>query len=244
MSQLSRVPSEAGAPASLEVGDVMLVLGDSIAAGLGATHVDEGCMRLVADRLLQLRPDLRLELRAIPGESTTSFLAPGGQLEQARQLIAAVQEGGGRVAPLLVCLGANDAMEAADLGDEAAVRQLATNLDRVWAGLGAAIAAQGDSLGRVAATQTFYNPFSLLDSEPGLPSADQLAPRRARQGGFNETIRAAAWRAGVTVVDVAGDFFGEELELTWVRSGDIHPTPGGHRRIADAYLAACGWAPS
>lgn len=201
-------------------------------------------MGLIAARLRARRRRLALARLAVPGERSRSFLAPGGQLEGAERLIAAAQRRGERVAPVLICLGANDAMEAADLGDEAAVHELTVNLGELWERLAEAIEPQGDTLGAVAATQTFYNPFSLLDTEPGLPTADQLAPRRARRGGFNEAIGAAAARAGVTVVEVAAAFSGEELELTWVRSGDIHPSPAGHRRIADAYLSACGWPAS
>ncbi|GAC1339138.1 MAG: hypothetical protein NVSMB29_05990 [Candidatus Dormibacteria bacterium] len=242
MSQISRAPSEERASDALSVGDLMLALGDSIAAGLGAPHVDEGCMGLVAAELRVRHPALELARLAVPGESSWSFLAPGGQLEQAERLLTAARRRGQRVAPVLLSLGANDAMEAADVGDEAAVRRLADHLDEVWSRLASALAAQGDGLSAVAATQTFYNPFSLLGSEPGLPTADQLAPRRARRGGFNEVIRAAAARAGVTLADVGAAFAGEELELTWVRSGDIHPTPAGHRRIAEAYRVACGWS--
>jgi len=219
----------------------MLALGDSIAAGVGAAHVEEGCTGLVAAHLRARHPALALVRLAVPGESSGSFLAPGGQLEIAERTMSAAHRRRERVAPVLVCLGANDAMEAAEVGDEAAVRQLADNLDQLWSRLAAAIAPQGDSLADVAATQTFYDPFSLLDSEPGLPTADQLAPRRARRGGFNEAIRAAAARAGVTLADVGAAFAGEELELTWVRSGDIHPSPAGHRRIAETYLHAWGW---
>ncbi|MFN2452102.1 MAG: SGNH/GDSL hydrolase family protein [Candidatus Dormibacteria bacterium] len=241
MSQNSRAPSETRALVPLDVGDVMLALGDSIAAGLGAAHVDEGCMGLVAGRLRLLRPALHLSLLAVPGESSTSFRAQGGQLDAAEELIATVQARGQRVAPVLLCLGANDAMEAADVGDAQAVRNLSDNLEDIWSRLQGALAPQGEALDRLAATQTFYNPFSPLDAEPGLPSADQLAPRRARRGGFNEAIRDAAARAGVTVADVGAAFAGEELALTWVRSGDIHPSPAGHRRIADVYLSSCGW---
>jgi hypothetical protein len=41
------------------------------------------------------------------------------------------------------------------------------------------------------------------------------------------------------LVEVSGLFRGRCGELTWVRSGDIHPTDVGHTLIAGAYLEVC-----
>jgi hypothetical protein len=67
-----------------------------------------------------------------------------------------------------------------------------------------------------------------------------MAPRRATRGGFNRIIRNAAAARGLRLVEVSGRFRGRCGELTWVRSGDIHPTDEGHTLIAGAYLEVCG----
>jgi hypothetical protein len=47
---------------------------------------------------------------------------------------------------------------------------------------------------------------------------------------------------GVRVVDVSALFRGRSLELTWVRTGDMHPTGEGHALIAEEYLRVGGWS--
>lgn len=237
-------PTAAGAAgAAVAVGSVMLGLGDSIAAGIGAPHVSEGCLALVAQRLAVRRADLRLVNLAVPGESSTSMLAPGGQLERAEALIAELAAGGAEVTPIALSIGANDAMEAASVGDDH-LGVLARNIDAVLGRLDAALRAAGSHLAGTACLLTVYNPFELVGADgTELPfvDADAMAPRRSTRGGHNRVLRAAAARWGVEVADVARAFRGRAQELTWVRSGDIHPSAQGHAAIADVCVAACGW---
>ena len=120
-----------GAPAM--VGTVLLALGDSIAAGIGASHVSSGCMAVLASALRPRDPGLALVNLAIPGESSHSMLLPGGQLDRAEEVIAEVARGGGRVGPVALCVGGNDIMEAKLLGDEEALRLFGRNLGAILA---------------------------------------------------------------------------------------------------------------
>ncbi|MGH7749911.1 MAG: SGNH/GDSL hydrolase family protein [Candidatus Dormibacteria bacterium] len=231
-----------GPPAA--VGTVLLALGDSIAAGIGASHVSAGCMAVLAGALRTRVAELTLVSLAIPGESSASMLLPSGQLERAEEMIAVVARSAGRVGPLTICLGGNDIMEAALLGDDEALRQFQANLGAILSRLDAALRATGSSLVEVGCIQTVYNPFE-ADVLPGGSNgaeAHSMAPRRAGRGGFNRIIRNAATARGIRLVEVSGLFRGRCGELTWVRSGDIHPTDDGHALIAEAYLEAC--APS
>jgi lysophospholipase L1-like esterase len=228
------------APTPLAVGDVMLALGDSIAAGIGAPHASEGCMAVLAARLRPLEPALRLVNLAVPGESSDSLVGDGGQLERAEAVISAAAAAGKRIGPLTLSVGGNDILEAALHGDDEALRRLDANLAVILDRLGAALDATGVDLVEVACVQTVYNPFEGLRDGRG-PTADELAPRRAARGGFNRVIRATAARTGVRLADVAGAFRGRAAELTWVGSGDIHPTASGHGVIARTYLDAGGW---
>ena len=228
-----------GAPAM--VGTVLLALGDSIAAGIGASHVSSGCMAVLASALRPRDPGLALVNLAIPGESSHSMLLPGGQLDRAEEVIAEVARGGGRVGPVALCVGGNDIMEAKLLGDEEALRMFGRNLGAILGRLDAALRATGSSLAEVGCVQTVYNPFEPDVVEGGNNGAEahSMAPRRAGRGGFNRIIRAAAATTGVRLVEVSGLFRGRCGELTWVRSGDIHPTDDGHTLIAGAYLEVC-----
>lgn len=226
------------------VGTVVLALGDSVAAGIGASHVSAGCMGVLAVALRARSPELALVNLAVPGESSASMLAPGGQLDRAEEVIADVALSGGRVGPLTLCIGGNDMMEAALLGDDEALRQFEGNLAIIVARLDAVLRAAGSGIAEVGCIQTVYNPFephAVTGGSDGA-DADRMAPRRATRGGYNRLIRLVAAAAGLRVVDVAGRFRGRAGELTWVRSGDIHPTDEGHALIAAAYLALCAEA--
>jgi lysophospholipase L1-like esterase len=215
----------------------MLALGDSITAGIGAGHVTEGCMWLLAGRLRRLRPGLELAHLAVPSESSASMLAPGGQLERAEAVIADAARSGRSVGPVTLSIGGNDVMEAALIGDEAALHQLEENLVVILRRLDRALRAGRQRLADVAAVQTVYNPFEALPAD----DADLMAPRRAARTGFNAAIRRVAQNVGVRVVDLAALFRGRSLELTWVRTGDMHPTGEGHELIAGEYLRVGGW---
>jgi lysophospholipase L1-like esterase len=223
--------------APLQLGDVMLGLGDSIAAGIGAGHVDEGCMRLLADHLRRLRPSLQLAHLAIPSESSASMI-DGGQLERAEEAIASALGDGRGVGPICLSIGGNDVMEAALVGDDEALRGLEENLALILRRLDAALRPGGVPLADVCAVQTIYNPFEALPAD----EADLMAPRRSSRSGYNAAIRRVAQNAGVRVVDVSALFRGRSLELTWVRTGDMHPTGEGHRLIAAEYLRVGGWS--
>jgi lysophospholipase L1-like esterase len=232
---------EGGAGSPAAVGTVLLALGDSIAAGIGASHVTSGCMSVLAEGLRERFPDVTLINLAIPGECSASMLLRSGQLERAEDLIATVARSGGRVGPLALCIGGNDIMEAAVLGDDEALHQFEVNLAVILTRLEAALRAAGSSLIDVGCIQTVYNPFEADAIEGGNHGAQahQMAPRRAGRGGFNRIIRDAAAARGIRLVEISHRFRGRCGELTWVRSGDMHPTDVGHALIAGAFLEAC-----
>jgi lysophospholipase L1-like esterase len=217
----------------------MLVLGDSIAAGIGAPHVSLGCMSLLRDRLLACFPGLEMVNLAHPGESSSSLVRSGGQVERALDVISEVTRRGGRVAPVLLSVGGNDAMEASTWGEEEAAVRLRRNLAAVLGGLDHALRRAGSLLSGSACLQTVYNPFEPAAGDA--PDADELAPRRARGAFHNRELRVAAARFAIDIADVASAFRGRAAQLTWIRSGDVHPSADGHEVIARTYVDACGW---
>jgi lysophospholipase L1-like esterase len=223
--------------APLVIGDVMVALGDSIAAGIGAGHVAEGCMWLLADQLRRLQPQLDFRFLAVPSETSTSMLAPGGQLDRAEEVIGALADEGLTVGPVTLSVGGNDIMEAALIGDDEALIQLEENVDAILRRLDSALRSAGQRIDEVTVVQTVYNPFEALPAD----SAHTMAPHRASRSGYNAAIRRVAQNHSVRVCDIASLFRGRTMELTWVRTGDIHPTGEGHELIAAEYLRTAGW---
>jgi lysophospholipase L1-like esterase len=195
---------------------------------------------VLAARLRLRTPQLHLQNLAVPGETSHSMLGRGGQLERLEELLEQAAARHENPAPVLISIGGNDVMEAQMLGEEVALALLRSNLDNMFGRLAAALRPWRLPLGQVACIQTIYNPFEGLSGN-GHHSPDTMAPRRATRGGFNGVIREAAAAAGVRVAEVARHFRGRAAELTWVRSGDIHPSDAGHQLIADVYANVCGW---
>jgi lysophospholipase L1-like esterase len=221
----------------------MLGLGDSIAAGIGAPQIADSCMALLARRLAVRHPGLRLVNLAIAGETSGSMIALGGQLERAERIIGEIGRRGGDVAPITLSIGGNDAIQAAAVGVDAAP-SLARNLNAILNRLDAALGAVGSQLAGRACLQTIYNPFEVArdDTSPQrVIDTDTRAPPPSTRVGYNHVIRDAAGQWHIELADVARIFRGRAQELTWVLSGDIHPSERGHTVIADAYVAACGW---
>lgn len=235
-----RPRSQTAAP-PLRIGEVMLALGDSIAAGIGASHASEGCMALLAAHLAILAPGLTLHNLAVPGATSGSMLAPGGQLERAEALVARCAAAGQRCAPVLLSIGGNDVMEAPGDDPEGAVDGLAANLDLLFRRLRLALAADGVPLAEAVCLQTVYNPFEAAGPMAGNGASPPGAHPRLPRRNVNVVLREVAAAYGVRVAEVSRAFRGRAAELTWVGSGDIHPNDAGHRAIARAYAVAAGW---
>ena len=218
-------PVPAGTP-----GDLVLVLGDSIAAGIGASDPSHrGCAAILHGYLERLtdRP-VELVNLAIPGETTATFL-DGGQFDDAQRTLTDARGAGLRVSPIVVSLGANDLLDVGvEVAErEAAIATVASNLGRIFAALRSATADAADLL-----AVTYYDPTG---SNPDRPGSDAWWIIR-----LNATIAGAAAEVGGRAPDLLPLFRGREEELTWYPS-DIHPTNEGHRVIAQALWAATGY---
>lgn len=216
-------------------GDAYLALGDSVAAGIGATRPDEGGYPVIVagylDRLTAA-PIRRLNL-AIPGETTASLLG-GDQLAWALRLLDAANRNGVRISPITVTIGANDLLRAgSDPRERAmALETVAENLAMLLARLEAATRdAAGEPTADLVVTG-YYDPTAkpvAVDGSDGWWLAE-----------LDRTLAEEATRAGARWVDVAAAFRGREGELTRYPA-DIHPTDAGHQTIADAVWRALGY---
>lgn len=227
-------PRVAAQPALPE--QVYLALGDSIAAGL-VTSLPRirGYPWLVRDLMekhftSEGAPAVTLINRAVPGETTTSFLA-GDQLREARADIEAARARGAEVRAVTVTLGGNDILRLA--GSDEAERQ--AGLDQFRSTFPAALAAIREALGEMPADIVVTTYYDLSEGNPAEQGSDSWWVAQ-----FNEVIRQSAAAEGARVADVEPVFRGNIREWTWYPS-DIHANNAGHAEIARLVWQALGY---
>lgn len=222
-------------PALSSPGTVYLALGDSIAAGIGASlPAERGYPALLAGFLTRVAGrHVELVNLAVPGETTTSFIH-GGQLDKALQLLADARAAGQRVAPITLTLGANDLLDAPDDAParERAIQTVRTNLRTI---LGRLLEASSDPAGTPTADLVVTNYYDPSGTDPSRPGSSAWWLAR-----LNDVIAQETDRAGARLADVAARFAGHTQDWTWYPA-DIHPTNAGHRAIAEAVWQALGY---
>ena len=227
-----------GAPAA--VATTYVALGDSVAAGGGASSSARGYVGLLGGRY---EPGLGVDEvrnRAVSGATSTSLIS-SGQLATA---IADIDEPGDTAA-VTIDIGGNDYLsgQCRDNWDDSASCPFRPNLASILGQLKAALA--DDPGAEDFAVMAYYN--------PGVGTADQatydtalfganhvvgLADTGADVGG-NDVIYQEAAELGIPVADPYPAFLAGGPPLM---SGDgIHPSDAGHVAIARAF---CDVSPS
>lgn len=215
---------------------VYLALGDSIAAGLVTTLPRvRGYPWLVRDLMEKHfagegAPAVTLINRAVPGETTTSFLT-GDQLRQARADIEEARARGAQVRAVTLTLGGNDILRLA--GSDEATRRAA--LDQFRATFPAALAAIREALGETQADIVVTTYYDLTEGDPAQQGSDAWWVAQ-----FNEVIRQSASAEGARVADIEPAFRGHVREWTWFPS-DVHANNAGHAEIARLVWQALGY---
>ncbi len=226
---------------------LLLGVGDSLMAGVGASLPDErGEFALVAG-LMRGRYGLNLRAVnvAVPGETSATVLTPtlapppvAGEPTPTptrpqilRALDALGQLPQGQQAVVLLSIGGNDLQRLAGTetpAREAALATFRANLTTIVTRL-----MEGGQT-RALLIQTIYDPFG------GDPTAVHSDTWWIEQ--FNGTIRAVtAAKQSVTVVELAEKVRGKEQSLTLGRFDDVHLSNAGHRLAADVLWAAGGF---
>lgn len=218
------------------IGAEYIALGDSVAYGIGAPDPNaHGYAGLFyANYLKRVQPDL-LAYRnlAVPGETSSSFLAIAGgksQLQRFKDEVAAAAKAGWRVSPVTLTIGGNDilAVEGKSNAErEAALARFDTNFSRILDEIKTQIG-QADLL-----VTTYYNPLAYNTGGNDIES-DWF--RR-----FDGIIRQRIQEKGAKIVDFTSPVAGDEKNLTWITSNDVHPTPAGHAVLAQAVWQASGY---
>ncbi len=219
-----------------EQGGVYLALGDSIAAGTGASDAaNTSYVALVAAALRERFGDtLEVDSLAVGGHTTQDLID-----DQLAPAVARLGEGDVRL--VTVTIGGNDLYQysasaacVADPGDPACpledgLLDVERRLDRILGDLRAA----GPEAAIVI--QAYPNLFSGTGHEFER-SADKAF------GLLNGVIGSVAARHDVLVADPRAAFEGKGNDLTHILdpTPDFHPNDAGHRAIAGAYLEVLG----
>lgn len=217
-------------PGRPEAGDVMVVLGDSIAVGVGATAPSQrGMAATLASWLNRVATGRPVVLRnlAISGETSQSLI-DGGQLARVEELLRQARTDGRRVSPVLLSLGGNDLIRVEAAGPEARRQalarfegNLATILDRLIDGLTIDQKRQG-----AVVLMTVYSPRG---GDAAVVGSDAWWIEE-----FNRVIRSAATGRSLLLADIWALIAGQEAALTRIGVGDVHPNNAGHQAIAEA----------
>jgi len=258
----------APAPATVhQQAPIYLALGDSVAAGVGATSPARGgyvpVLRDLLNRARGCPPKwaqtCRLELVnvAVPGATTTSLVAE--QLPRAAALaekrnsdrtrvndvrVITVDIGGNDVFGPVVAACSDPTSPGCGSTIRAVLRRAAANYDVMLSTLRAAAGRRS-----VIAVMTYYNPLPSCRLAELAPLARRVleggAPVRA---GLNDIIRAKAARYGAVVAETARVIGADDL----VGGTDcLHPDDSGHADIAASFARAiddqlrgrrCAWS--
>ena len=226
-------PAPASPPVSAS--PTYLALGDSLAAGVGAP-AGQGYVDLVHAGLRNDLPDVDLLALGVSGETTSSMLTPGGQLERAEEALRS-----GEVRLVTIDIGANDGLGCALARDEACVEG---TLDAVRANLATVLERIRTADPDVPVVGTDYYlpvPPQLQDDPSQVAAALGVLQR------LNDALADVYGEYGVPVAPVSDAFGGRDPALVVERTcaytpmcspaPDIHPNPRGHAAIADALLA-------
>jgi lysophospholipase L1-like esterase len=234
-----------------------LALGDSLAAGVGASEpAQAGYVGLVFDALRKEpasrygEGDLTLLNLGDPGETSTSMLASGGQLEKALAEVESRRDdsiAGNEVAVITIDIGANDFIpfvqgdssclpnplaEACQEAAASALTAFRSNFTDIMRRLRAAAGPDAEIV-----AVGLYNPLS----GTGGPFD---AVGDAAVALFNSTVAEAAADPDIQagLADVFLLFQGRGPELTHIADlpPDLHPNDSGHYLIAQGVVTALG----
>lgn len=221
-------------------GGVYVALGDSVAAGDGASDpATTSYVALIAAALRgELGPELELRTLASGGDTTQDLI--DAQLDSAAE---ALRNDDVRLVTLTI--GGNDLnVLAQDPGKAVSCIQ---DLEKPPCPIPEILTGIEQRLDTILGR--------LRDAGPNTPLAIELYPNlfsgtgnpfeQPAEGAFelvNEVIARVAGRYDVLLADPRADFTGRGGELTHLLDAtpDPHPTDAGHRVIAEAFLKALG----
>jgi lysophospholipase L1-like esterase len=247
------------APAALAAGEIYLALGDSLSTGdEAAANNDDlpGYPAYLRD-LIQATTPISFTLLGVSGETTSSMLADGGQLDQAEAFIAEQRAAGQNIGLITLSIGGNDVINVLRGGDKTVTETLGIvqqNLGLILDRLIAASTADGAPRPTIL-LMNYYNPYPGM-TIPNFPPLINLPPGQEPivtdrdLPKFNRVLARVAAERCIPVVDAFSVVRGHEAEYLFVTYPivllpipdeadlDYHPREAGHQALAEAFLAA------
>ena len=234
-----------------------IALGDSLAFGVGASDPGQtGYVSLVFNAL-QTEPaspykesGLTLLNLGDPGETTTSMLASGGQLENALTEIESRRDdgiAGNEVVVITIAIGANDFIPLAQSGSPCLTAPLSNACQKAARSALATFRSNfGDIMRRLRSATGPEVEIIVLDLYNPLSGAtgpfDAVGDLVVQQ--FNSTVASAAREPDIQakVADIFRLFQGKGPQLTHIAEWppDVHPNDSGHYLMARAVVTALG----
>lgn len=220
----------------VSIGDEYLALGDSVAYGVGAPVPDKQGYAgdFYASYLHQVQPRLAVYKDfGVPGETSASFIEKAhgqSQLQRALAEIDAAKAANHRISPITLTIGGNDMLDARNLSDAGKNEVLAkydANLQKILDALKARTGGQSDII-----VTTYFNPFGNVAGQ----DTDVAWIQR-----FNNLIKQRSQERSLKVADFYPAIVGNELNLTWISYGDVHPNQTGYTRLAQVVWQASGY---
>ena len=238
---------------SVEKGQPLyLALGNSLAAGVGASKpVQTGYVNLVFEHLQDTAPyadtGITILNLGVPGETSTSLLATGAQLEKALQEIdsrRSDQIQGNEVQVITIDIGGNDLLALTQGGTPCRTDPSGAVCQQIVAStltdFSTNFARTLTDLRRSAGPDALILALTLYNSYSGT-GGDLDAPGDLVVQQLNTTVQSVASRADVDarVADIFPAFQGKAPSLTHIGETppDIHPNDDGYRLMADAVIA-------
>ena len=236
--------------------EYQLSLGDSLAAGWGASDAAHGYTNLISAAESTYFPGLTVENLACPAETTSTLLHGGGwcQYPQRSQLGAAeafLSSHPGQVAYVTIDIGLNnvDVCPNGSTIDQACVAHgvAEAQADLPWIIAGLHNAAPGVPIFGANS----YDPFLMGDDSPVNPQSVDTsqgstfsAQSSTMMASLNDTIDQAYTAGDATLVDVAGAFATTDTALSGsVRRAARTPEPERHLRL-DPHVRLDGMGPA
>ena len=221
---LMSVNLQAPRPVRAQTPGIYIALGDSIAAGIGASLPRQrGNAAIVAGWLAKLTGEtVPFENLAVSGETAESFLN-GGQLERFRDTVDRANASGIPIAAVTLSLGGNELLAVKSTG----LNDLQAGLDAFSTQFAEAVTAVRDEIGPDTPL-VLMTVYDLTEGDPALQLSDAWWIEQ-----FNSEILRIAVAQNARVANVADLFAGRIGTLTH-HPFDVHPSNAGHLAIARA----------
>jgi lysophospholipase L1-like esterase len=211
-------------------------MGDSVAAGFGASQPSKGYAHLLFDDFLSTRLGGRLNAAfydGVPGESSTSILRPGGQMDRALEQINDPKT---NTKFVVIDIGGNDALgdPRCSAGLNLGACPFAANFARILDELNAALA--HDPGRETLEVIAYYNPGAGTASEGRFELAELGTDLKidcsgtGAQLGLNDLITCIGRQKGAVVADAYPPF--KVAGQAFMAADGIHPNDAGHAAIA------------